>query len=125
MNKNHQLEIEIQIAIKNNLELITPFVKKGIEKELLTMITAIKDNLLIVKKIITKKIENKWKQPSDKAQASLERHDLYGNLTKVNFGIEFILLKYVKNYSTQEIEQMKKIISNDQKIYQNLRTIFA
>lgn len=65
-----------------------------------------------------------WQQNADADIASMERHDLYGDITKINFGVEAIMLTYAEKLSQQAEEYLQRLLGNNKWVYTQLKEKF-
>jgi CheY-like chemotaxis protein len=112
------------LLLRNNRNLDYFLIQTFKEEEITKTFLELKKSLQIIQKKIDQLSQKKWKQVSNQEKAAKERHDLYGNLTKINYGISYLKLSFPLKFKKKDQPKLDKIIALNKVIYQDLKTIF-
>ena len=122
LEKESDQIISLLKDVKRNIELLNGDLLSI--KELSTVLPELSENIDIMLLKVQNLIENGWRQSNNEYVASKERHDLYGNITKINFSLEFVMMLSFKEISNKVRERCGHILEVEHDLYHLLKQVF-
>lgn len=121
------LETEIQKLIQNNNSLISLINPQDYQNQATQMsFKSIKDiSFKFIKKLSPQIIKIKEYKINNPEKASKARHDLYAELTKINFQIDFLILANPEKLSEKVVSSLKEMKQNNKSLYEKIKTLLS